>query len=44
MQRVRPTEDANEVAAEQVKAFLRQPPQQVKAIPLFDFNAFSTTW
>jgi hypothetical protein len=38
VQRVRPSQDANEVAAEQVKAFLRRSPEE-GAAPLFVFDA-----
>ncbi len=38
VQRVRPAQDANEVAAEQVKAFLRRSPEE-GAAPLFVFDA-----
>ncbi len=38
VERVRPTQDANEVAAEQVKAFLRLSPQ-ARGAPLFVFDA-----
>jgi hypothetical protein len=39
VQRVRPARDANEVAAEQVKAFLRRSPEEEGAAPLFVFDA-----
>ncbi len=40
VERVRPTEDANEVATEQVKAFLcRSPEEEERAAPLFVFDA-----
>ncbi|MCA1719107.1 MAG: transposase [Actinobacteria bacterium] len=39
VERVHPTEDANEVAAEQVKAFLRRSPEKEEAAPLFVFDA-----
>ena len=38
VERVRPAQDANEVAAEQVKAFLRRSPEE-GAAPLFVFDA-----
>jgi DDE superfamily endonuclease len=38
VERVRPAQDANEVAAEQVKAFLRRSPEE-GAVPLFVFDA-----
>ncbi len=41
VERVRPAQDANEVAAEQVKAFVRRSPEEGVA-PLFVFDAFST--
>jgi hypothetical protein len=37
--RVRPREDANGVAAEQVKAFVRRSPEEEGAAPLFVFDA-----
>ncbi len=40
-ERICPAQDANEVAAEQVKAFLRRSPEE-GATPLFVFDAFST--
>ena len=39
VERVHPTEDANEVAAEQVKAFLRRSPENEEVAPLFVFDA-----
>jgi hypothetical protein len=39
VQRVRPAQDANEVAAEQVKAFLRRSPEEEEFAPLFVFDA-----
>jgi hypothetical protein len=39
VERVRPAQDANEVAAEQVKAFLRRAPEEEGDIPLFVFDA-----
>ncbi len=47
VRRVRPGQDANEVAAEQVKAFLRLSflrlwPEEERVAPLFVFDAFST--
>lgn len=39
VERLRPTEDANEVAAEQVKAFLRRSPEEEESAPLFVFDA-----
>ncbi len=39
VERVRPTEGANEVAAEQVKAFLRRSPEEERDTPLFVFDA-----
>jgi hypothetical protein len=41
VERVRPAQDANEVAAEQVKAFLSRSPEE-GATPLFVFDASST--
>jgi hypothetical protein len=38
-ERVRPAQDANEVAAEQVKAFLRLWPEEQRVAPLFVFDA-----
>jgi hypothetical protein len=38
-QRVRPAEDANEVAATQVKAFLRRSSEEEESAPLFVFDA-----
>jgi hypothetical protein len=37
--RVRPAQDANEVAAEQVKAFVRRLPEEEGVAPLFVFDA-----
>ncbi len=42
VERLRPARDANEVAAEQVKAFVRRSPEEEGDIPLFVFDAFST--
>jgi hypothetical protein len=42
VRRVRPGQEANEVAAEQVKAFLRLWPEEQRVAPLFVFDAFST--
>ena len=47
VERLRPAQDANEVAAEQVRAFVRLPhedeeEQEKRAAPLFVFDAFST--
>lgn len=39
VERVRLARDANEVAAEQVKAFLRRSPKEEEATPLFVFDA-----
>src|SRR5215211_5603678 len=39
VERVRPAQDANEVAAEQVKAFLRLSAEEERAVPLFVFDA-----
>ncbi len=39
VERVRPAQDANEVAAEQVKAFLCLSPEEERAAPLFVFDA-----
>ena len=39
VERLRPTRDANEVAAEQVKAFLGRSPKEGAAVPLFVFDA-----
>ena len=39
VRRVRPGQDANEVAAEQVKAFLRLWPEEERVAPLFVFDA-----
>jgi hypothetical protein len=39
VQRVRPARDANEVAAEQVKAYLRRSPEEEGSAPLFVFDA-----
>ena len=39
VERVRPAQDANEVATEQVKAFLRLSPPQARVAPLFVFDA-----
>jgi hypothetical protein len=39
VERVPPTQDANEVAAEQVKAFLRRSPEEEGDAPLFVFDA-----
>ena len=39
VERVCPAQDANEVAAEQVKAFLRRSPEEKGDIPLFVFDA-----
>jgi hypothetical protein len=38
VERVRPTRDANEVAAEQVKAFVGRSPEEGAAVPLFVFD------
>jgi hypothetical protein len=40
--RLRPAQDANEVAAEQVKAFVRLSPKEKGDVPLFVFDSFST--
>ncbi len=42
MAHLRPAQDANEVAAEQVKAFVRRSPEEKGDVPLFVFDAFST--
>jgi hypothetical protein len=46
VERLRPAQDANEVAAEQVKAFVRLAhegeEEQERAAPLFVFDASST--
>jgi hypothetical protein len=42
VERVRPARDANEVAAEQVKAFLGRSPEEGDSVALFVFDAFST--
>jgi hypothetical protein len=42
VERVRPAQDANEVAAEQVRAFLRRSAEEGNGAPLFVFDAFST--
>ena len=42
VRRVRPGQEANEVAAEQVKAFLLLWPEEQRVAPLFVFDAFST--
>ena len=39
VERIRPTQDANEVATEQVKAFLRLSPEEQRVAPLFVFDA-----
>jgi hypothetical protein len=39
VERVRPAQDANEVATEQVKAFLRLSPEEQRVAPLFVFDA-----
>ena len=39
VERVRPAQDANEVAAEQVRAFLRRSPEEGNGAPLFVFDA-----
>jgi DDE superfamily endonuclease len=39
VERVRPAQDPNAVAAEQVKAFLRRSPEEKGDIPLFVFDA-----
>jgi hypothetical protein len=39
VRRIRPAQDANEVAAEQVKAFLRLSPEEERSAPLFVFDA-----
>src|SRR3712207_8417533 len=39
VERVRPAQDANEVATEQVKAFLRLSPEEERVAPLFIFDA-----
>jgi hypothetical protein len=41
VRRVRPGQEANEVAAEQVKAFLLLWPEEQRVAPLFVFDAFS---
>ena len=45
VRRVRPAQDANEVATEQVRSFLRRslPSRRTDVAPLFVFDAFSTT-
>jgi len=43
VRRLRPAQDANEVAAEQVKAFVRlSPEKEERVVPVFIFDAFST--
>jgi DDE superfamily endonuclease len=37
--RVHPAREANEVAAEQIKAFLRRPPEEGKTAPMFVLDA-----
>jgi hypothetical protein len=39
VERLRPAQDANEVAAEQVKAFVRLSPEEGREVPLFVFDA-----
>jgi hypothetical protein len=39
VERIRPAQDANEVAAEQVKAFLRLSAEEERTTPLFVFDA-----